>query len=132
MKQFCTECWKEIGTGIAQCSFCGTDQNKLSQEPFVLKLIRALHSPEPETPIRAAYVRGQLQASEAVPSLVEIVERDSDPFIKASAIRALGAIGGYDAMICLNKLRMLELGLVENWALQEALGHTQNVAPSET
>jgi hypothetical protein len=35
-------------------------------------------------------------------------------------------------MICLNKLRMLELGLVGNWALQEALGHTQSVAPSET
>jgi len=130
--QFCTECWKEIEVAAGLCPYCGTDQNELGLEPFVRKLIRALHSPEPETPIRAAYVLGQLQASEAVPSLVEIVDGDSDPFIKASGIRALGAIGDHDAMTCLNRLRMFELGLVETRALQEALGLTRNVAPSET
>ena len=117
---------------MAQCSFCGADQDKLSQEPFVLKLIRGLHSPEPETPIRAAYVLGQLQAGEAVPSLVEIVERDSDPFIKASAIRALGSIGNAHAMAYLKKLEVHDLGLVENWALQEALARKNNTPSSAT
>ena len=130
--QFCSECWKEIEVAAGLCPYCGADQNELGLEPFVRKLIRALHSPEPETPIRAAYVLGQLQASEAVPSLVEIVEGDSDSFIKASAIRALGSIGNAHAMDYLKKLEVHDLGLVENWALQEALARKNNTPGSAT
>jgi len=90
---FCRNCWNEIDKGKSVCPQCGAEQSELDEETFIAKLIRALNHPEPETPIRAAYILGKLEAKEAIPALIEVVHRNQDFYIVAAAIEALGEIG---------------------------------------
>jgi HEAT repeat protein len=90
---FCRNCWNEIDKGKSVCLRCGAEQSELDEETFIAKLIRALNHPEPETPIRAAYILGKLEAKEAIPALIEVVHRNQDFYIVAAAIEALGEIG---------------------------------------
>ena len=121
MKFFCTRCWQEIEEATASCSHCGANQEQLGQDPFVRKLIRALHHPEPETPVRAAYVLGELNAKEAVPELKQVIGNSEDPFLRAAAIRALGKIGGVTFSELAAALTKSEQSVFERVALKEAL-----------
>jgi len=121
MKFFCTRCWQEIGETIACCPHCGANQEQLGQESFVRKLIRALHHPEPETPVRAAYVLGELNAREAVPELKQVIGNSKDPFLRAAAIRALGKIGGVTSSELSAALSSSETSVFERAALKEVL-----------
>jgi len=121
MKFFCTRCWQEIGETIACCPHCGANQEQLGQESFVRKLIRALHHPEPETPVRAAYVLGELKAMEAMPELKQVIGRSKDPFLRAAAIRALGKIGGVTSSELSAALSSSETSVFERAALKEVL-----------
>jgi len=121
MKFFCTQCWQEIGEAAASCSHCGANQEQLGQEPFVRKLIRALHHPEPETPVRAAYVLGELKATEAVQALKRVIVDSKDPFLRAAAIRALGKIGGVTSSELSAALSNSEASVFERAALKEVL-----------
>ena len=75
------------------CPTCGANQADLDEWSFEEKLIRALRHPEPETPVRAAYILGQLRVHEAVPVLLELGRQSEDICIAAAAIDALGEIG---------------------------------------
>ena len=121
MKFFCTRCWQEIGETIACCPHCGANQEQLGQESFVRKLIRALHHPEPETPVRAAYVLGELKAKEAVPELKQVIGNSKDSFLRAAAIRALGKIGGVTFSELTAALSNSEPSVFEQAALKEVL-----------
>lgn len=89
MVYYCTNCWKEIKKDETICPYCGTDQSILDKAAFKDKLINALNHPEPETPIRAANILAQLKVKEAVPSLIKKLEKEKDPFIIESIVRAL-------------------------------------------
>jgi HEAT repeat protein len=86
---YCTNCWKEIDKGARICPYCGSDLSKLDNVSFADKLIHALNHPEPETPIRAANILGQLKVKEAVPFLIKRLENEKDPFIIEAVVHAL-------------------------------------------
>ncbi|HWO58137.1 MAG TPA: HEAT repeat domain-containing protein [bacterium] len=121
MRWFCGRCWRETSKETVVCPNCGASQHELADEPFVQKLIRSLHSPEPETPLRAAALLGELQAREAIPHLIEIVRTSRDHYLKAEVIRALGRIGGNEAVAVLSALSGRESGVIEKRAVQKAL-----------
>jgi HEAT repeat protein len=56
----------------------------------VEKLILALHHPEKETPIRAAWLLGQLKDTRAVQPLIDLVKMTDDVYIAKAAVKALG------------------------------------------
>lgn len=89
MIYYCNNCWKEIKANDKTCPFCGSNQNNLEQESFLQKLIRALNHPEPGTPIRAANILGKLNAKEALPALLNRLEKEKDPFIVEAVIDAI-------------------------------------------
>jgi HEAT repeat protein len=132
MKFFCTRCWQEIGETIACCPHCGANQEQLGQEPFVRKLIRALDHPEPETPVRAAYVLGELKVREAVPKLRRVIRQSKDPFLRAASIRALGKIGAATSSELTAALSNSELSVFERAALNEALVMISSKSVSST
>ena len=127
---FCQACWAEIPNQSIICPNCGADQSQISAEPFVKKLIRALHHPEPETPIRAAYVLGQLKAVEAVPALLVVVAEQSDQFIVAACIDALAEIGDAQAASPLEQLLDGTPALIVREALKKALVKLRTQKPT--
>ncbi len=121
MKFYCTACWQEMQEASVSCPHCGVSQDQLGKEPFVHKLIRALHHPEPETPVRAAYVLGELRAVEAVPELERVLGQSTDPFLRTAAIRALGKIGGITFSELAGAMSNFAPSILERAALKEAL-----------
>ena len=118
---FCINCWNEIKKDVAICTHCGADQTSLTKETFVEKLIRALHHPEPETPIRAAFVLGNLRAQEAVPALVRLLHESPDPYIAAACAEALGRVGGTDALSALRHIFEIGRSVIVRQAAEQAL-----------
>jgi HEAT repeat protein len=91
---YCVQCWRELPPGATICPACGADVERLSDErSYVQKLMAALSHPEPQTPVRAAWLLGQLRAAEAVPVLTRVVQESSDPYLVEAAVEALGRIG---------------------------------------
>jgi len=121
MKFFCIQCWEEIEEMTGSCPCCGANQQELGQESFVRKLIRALHHPEPETPVRAAYVLGELKAKEAVAELKRVIGESNDPFLRAAVIRALGKIGGATSSELSAALSNSQSSVFERAAVREVL-----------
>lgn len=91
---YCVQCWREMPLGAAICSACGADVERVSSErSYVQKLMAALDHPEPQTPVRAAWLLGQLRAVEAVPALVRVVQESPDSYLVEAAVQALSQIG---------------------------------------
>lgn len=130
MITYCQECWSEIPNQTITCPNCGADQSQISAEPFVKKLIRALHHPEPETPIRAAHILGQLRAVEAVPALLVVIAEQSDQFIVAACIDALAEIGDIQAASPLEQLLDGTPALIVREALKKALAKLRTQKPT--
>ena len=86
---YCTNCWEEIKEVDKICPNCGIEISKLEDESFIQKLIRALEHPEPETPIRAAYVIANRKAKESLPYLMNKIKSEKDPFILKAFIEAV-------------------------------------------
>ncbi len=91
---YCPACWAEIAEGERVCPACGAVREVLEQRSYTQKLIAALSHPEPQTPIRAAWLLGKFGAAEAVEPLLALVRYPPDPYIQAAAVEALGRIGG--------------------------------------
>ncbi len=90
---YCPVCHAENQMGDAICNSCGAELNSSSQD-FVSKLISALDHPEPETPVRAAWILGELKEKRAVEALERVLtEGGRDPYLLASVVEALGKIG---------------------------------------
>ena len=123
MTYYCTNCWKEIGAKQAVFSHCHAEQEQLTRETFVQKLIRALRHPEPETPIRAAYILGELRATAAVHELAEVLHSSPDPYIAAACAGALGGIGNAPALDELKRVLTPEHSVIVRRAAENALRH---------
>ncbi len=121
MTFFCTQCWKEIAQDVHICPNCGADQQALSRESYVEKLIRALSDPEPETPIRAAFILGKLRAVEAVPRLIHLAESCPDPYIAAACVQAIGEIGDASALKWLEGLLTTQHSVIIGRAVEDAI-----------
>lgn len=91
---YCPSCWRESTESIGVCPHCKVDVERLTQEQdYVQKLIAALNHPEPETPIRVAWILGTRREARAVPRLARVVQESQDPYIVEAAVEALGRIG---------------------------------------
>ena len=88
---------------------------------YASKLISALDHPEPETPVRAAWILGELRETRAVDALVRLLEWGHDPYILAGAAEALGKIGDARTTAVLAKALASSYLLVRLKAV-EALG----------
>jgi HEAT repeat protein len=130
MTYYCANCWKEIERDLKVCPHCGARQEQLARETFVRKLVRALRHPEPETPIRAAFVLGQLKAEAAVPELTAVLRTSSDPYIAAACADALGRIGGPLALQSLRKTLKMTPSVIVEHAARKALEHQEDSAPA--
>jgi len=104
MTYFCPACWKEIAKADV-CPHCQADLREFSAESFEQKLIRALHHPEPSTPIRAATILGKRRSKAAVEPLIDLGMSTSDPYVQEAVVTALGQIGDPHAHTCLEHLR---------------------------
>jgi HEAT repeat protein len=91
---YCPRCWHEVKEDERACPHCGADIVSIqSGRDYVAKLVAALSHTEPTTPRRAAWLLGKLRAREAVDALLDILRGKADPYIKESAVDALGQIG---------------------------------------
>ena len=94
---YCTRCWKDNPAGSEVCSRCGA-KLEADNRTFVAKLIQALSHPEPMTVERAAWILGELKASEAIIPLVHLLEMSQDMGAQEKAVEALGKIGDSSAV----------------------------------
>lgn len=101
MIAFCTRCWREIDSEIAQCPRCGADQSH-DLRSYEEKIVAALAHPLPEARARICWLIGETHIRAATPNLIEIVENDPDIFVQRAAIEALGALQDprSDAILC--------------------------------
>ncbi len=100
---FCPYCWSEIQPGIGHCPQCGVGLEK-DHRDYTEKLISALRHPEPLTQRRAAYVLGLLAEPRAAEALLALLwNGEADPYVRAQAAEALGAIGTPPALMALEQ-----------------------------
>jgi HEAT repeat protein len=105
IRYYCPACWTEVACGTRTCPSCRADIDEvLAGRAYAEKLIAALSHPDPETPIRAATILGQLRATDAIQPLRELLKTSRDSYIKAAAAAALGEIGGPEACVTLTEL----------------------------
>lgn len=117
MMFFCPSCWAEFDRDYECCPSCGFEIKKLSEsQDFIDKLIAALHHPEPETPIRAAWILGHLRDKRAIGPLYEVAQETSDTFLRVATINALLEVGTYEAKelakLCLHGASEMERRMV--------------------
>jgi HEAT repeat protein len=94
MTFFCTNCWAKVPESAKICPYCGDNiQARRANADYADKLLSALRHPEPTTPIRAAWVFGELRERKAVEPLIRLVHDSQDHFIVEAAVEALGKIG---------------------------------------
>jgi len=99
MRYFCPNCWSDFDENLTHCPCCGQNINEFWQgKDFVEKLIVALDHPEPETPIRAAWILGEMREERAINPLISLIERTQDVFIACEALKALGKMDNRRAL----------------------------------
>ncbi len=75
-----------------------------ADDRWAAEVMRELHSPSPQMRYEAARACGELELSDAVPTLLELIE-DVDAEVQEAAIWALGQIGGDEARQALDHYR---------------------------
>jgi len=121
MRYFCPRCWADFAEDLATCSRCGADIHAFwDSKDMVEKLILALDHPEPETPIRAAWILGQRREVGAAQALAALVRRTRDIHVAIAAVEALGKIGTPEALGFLRTLSVYPARMVRE-AAQETL-----------
>ncbi len=103
MTFFCPACWSEIGAKGSLCPKCGADLRALDAQSFAEKLRAALHHPEPQTAVRAAWILGERREASGVADLIRTLETTSDSFLAEAAAEALGKIGASEAVPALER-----------------------------
>jgi HEAT repeat protein len=95
---FCPRCWVTLAEERPKCPACGCDVAAyLAGKTYTQRLIEALSHPEPETPVRVAYILGLRGDREAVPALVATASRTPDVYLAMACLDALARIGGREA-----------------------------------
>jgi len=93
MRFYCPRCWRDYDKDTPICPQCGlVIEDFCKSKDYVEKLIISLEHPEKETPIRAAWLLGQLKDTRAVLPLIELVKKTEDVYIARAAVQALGEI----------------------------------------
>lgn len=92
MIRYCVHCWERNAAAAPRCAGCGRLLTEADPSDYVAKLIRALRHPEPTTPVRAAWILGELRAPGAVEPLRDVLRTSGDPDLLRAAALALGAI----------------------------------------
>ena len=96
---FCPSCWETLGEHQDPCPHCGCRiAEYLLTKSYTQRLIEALNHPEPETPVRAAYILGARGDEEAVPFLVAKAGSTEDVYLAMTCLDALARIGGREAV----------------------------------
>lgn len=126
---FCPKCWGEVAEDAHFCQHCGVDMDAFWKDrDYVEHLILAIQHPEPQTPIRAAWILGQIRDERAVAPLARLARDTKDVYIARAAVEALGQIGGTAALGFMRSLAEHPAQLVRE-AVQAAL--TANDAARE-
>ena len=89
---YCTKCWQENPATNRKCLRCGASLETNSAS-YLVKLIRALGHPEPQTVQRAAWILGELGDHAAVEPLIALLQNSSEMGALESCTEALGKIG---------------------------------------
>ena len=94
MRFYCPNCWSDFAEDMRRCPQCGQDIPAfLKEKDYVERLIVALNHPEPETPMRAAWILGQLRDERAVEPLINLLGSTQDVYIARAVVEALDQIG---------------------------------------
>ena len=88
---FCLECFAEVDPHVDRCSTCGSDTST-SERTYEEMLIRALSHRLPDRRILAAEILGRRRSRAATETLARLALEEADPYLQASAARALAAI----------------------------------------
>jgi HEAT repeat protein len=98
MRFYCPRCWRDFAKDVPICPHCGLQIREFwESQDYVEKLIIALGHPEKETPIRAAWLLGQLKDARAGPPLIDLVEKTDDVYLARAAVHALGELNTPEA-----------------------------------
>jgi len=117
VRYFCPNCWSDFAEDLARCPQCGTDIHAFwDSKNIAEKLILALDHPEPETPIRAAWILGERREAGAAQALAVLVRRTRDVYVATAAVEALGKIGTPEAMGFLRTLSVYPARMVREAA----------------
>ena len=94
------------------------------------KLILALKHPEKETPIRVAWLLGQLKDARAVPELINLIKTSEDVYLAREAVTALGEIDTSEAREFLSTIRGHPAKMVRD-EVQKILSRVSAERPSD-
>ncbi len=102
---YCIHCWTMIPVQAPVCPACGATTADAGID-IIDKYIAALHHPQAETRLRAAWMLGRMHTVRALPALQEIVRArgGGDPYLLSAAAQGLGQIGDDRAMPVLKDL----------------------------
>jgi|WetSurMetagenome_2_1015567.scaffolds.fasta_scaffold442092_2 HEAT repeat protein len=102
---YCIHCWAMIPVRAPVCPACGAPTADAGAD-IVDKYIAALHHPQAETRLRAAWMLGRMRARRAIPALQEIVRTrgQNDPYLLSAAAQSLSQIGDDQAVQILRDL----------------------------
>jgi len=132
MRFYCPRCWLDFDKDVPQCPHCGLDIREFwKSRDYVEKLIIALEHPEKETPIRAAWLLGQLKDTRAVPPLIGLVEKTDDVYIAREAVQALGEIDTPESRQFLGTLTQHQTKMVRDEARRILSGRPRPRLSSE-
>jgi HEAT repeat protein len=101
MEHYSPRCWKPMPGQARVCPHCRAALDPADAEDYLTKLVGALSHPDYLTRRRAAFVLGWLHDKRAVVPLIEVLGQEADPYVRAEAVTAIGAIGseeGYAAL----------------------------------
>lgn len=91
MTWFCPVCFAEVPPGAVRCRTCGASLDG-PERTYEEKLIAALSHLLRDRRILAAELLGQLGSRAAIPRLAELAQDGEDPYLQATAARALARI----------------------------------------
>lgn len=104
---------------MSRCPYCGLDIHGFwKSKDYVEKLIVALNHPEPETPIRAAWLLGELKDPRAVEPLIRLIKYTEDVYIAQAAVEALGKFETPESLHFLDTLVHHPVKMVRDTVLQ--------------
>lgn len=90
MRDFCPRCSSDLPTDVASGPRCGLDIPAFrSRRDDPGKPIAALEHPEPETPVRAAWVPRRTCDQRAVAGLIRLLETTQDGCAAREAMEAI-------------------------------------------
>lgn len=129
---FCPGCWCDFSKDISPCPHCGLDIRAFwSGKDWIEKLILALEHPEPRTPIRAAWLLGEIGDTRAVPPLIDLFNRTKDIYIAQAAAQALTQMDDPAAQRFLRTLTEHPARMIREVISLTTMAETRDVSTSQ-